>query len=82
MPPYIPCDWLSEKVCSLHPGCQLKTLWCMGQTDPVPPTGGGTEGNTGSEPPAPAPMPEPPPPPQCKYTCIPKLPMTCEELSR
>jgi hypothetical protein len=79
VPPYIPCDWLSEKVCSLHPGCRLKTLWCMGQTDPVPPNGGGTKSNTGSTPPAP--MPEPPPPPDCKYTCIPKLPLTCEELS-
>jgi hypothetical protein len=65
VPPKVACEKLSAKVCPLQPDCRLKELWCMGS---------GTVCSSGSTCP-------PPPPPTCEYTCIPKLPLLCDELT-
>lgn len=67
IPPSVPCQNLSEKVCTLNPNCRLKVLWCSGTTTVCP------DGQTCDEP--------PPPTEECEYTCIPKLPLLCEELT-
>ena len=66
VPPSVPCQDLSEKVCTLNPECRLKELWCMGTTTVNP------DGSTDPSP--------PPPTETCEYECIPKLPLLCEEL--
>jgi hypothetical protein len=103
IPPSVPCEKLSEAVCTLNPNCRLKKLWCEGDgvvapdgtpgtsdgSEPggTPGTGDGSDPGTpgtgdGSEPPSPGTTPpSPPAPPKCKYQCIPKLPLLCDELN-
>jgi hypothetical protein len=72
VPPAIPCQKLSAKTCTLNPECRLKELWCQGETCACPPCAPGA-----TCPPCDCPTPKPP---VCEYTCIPKLPLLCEEL--
>lgn len=74
VPSSVPCQSLGTKVCPLHPACRLKKLWCMGSGSSSPGGGAGSSdssagsGSSGST------------TEQCQYTCIPKLPLLCEEL--
>jgi hypothetical protein len=73
VPPTVTCQKLGAKVCTLNPECRLKELWCQGEGCACPACAPGT-----TCPPCNCP---PPKPPVCEYTCIPKLPLLCEELS-
>lgn len=66
VPPAVPCEKLSTAVCTMHPNCRLKELWCTG-TVTVNPDGSSD--------------PTPPPTETCEYACIPKYPLLCEELT-
>jgi len=74
IPPSVPCQKLGAKVCTLNPECRLKELWCES---------GVTCSCAACEPGKVCPPCDCPPPttPVCEYTCIPKLPLLCEELT-
>jgi hypothetical protein len=72
IPSTVPCQKLGPKVCTLHPECRLKELWCQGEGCACAACAPGA-----SCPPCDCP---PPKPPVCEYSCIPKLPLLCEEL--
>ncbi len=68
IPKSVPCQKLGKKVCSQRKDCRIKTLWCTGSgTTPSKP--GGAPGGPGGI------LPD-----KCKYQCIPKLPLLCDEL--
>jgi hypothetical protein len=73
VPPSVPCQKLGAKTCTLSTECRLKELWCSGETCACAPCEAGK-----TCPPCGCPSTKPS---VCEYTCIPKLPLLCEELS-
>lgn len=73
VPPPVPCQQLGEKVCTMNPECRLKEVWCEGEACACPACQPGMSCLPCNCP--------PPQPPKCEYTCIPKLPLLCEELT-
>jgi hypothetical protein len=68
VPADVRCEDLGQGECQLNPACRLKALWCAGSTP------GHAPGGTGAEEPQTVSD-------QCEYTCLPKLPLLCDELN-
>jgi hypothetical protein len=73
-----PCENLGPAVCPLLSECRLKELWCSGTASSGSgSSGSGSSGSGSSDPGATGTDPTQ----KCEYSCIPKLPLLCEELS-
>ena len=73
-PASVACQDLGAEVCTLNPECRLEEhLWCTGESCACAACMPGP-----GCPPCDCP---PPAPPVCEYTCLPKLPLLCEELT-